>query len=117
MDIDYNAVKQVLKPNDILLDFTDFVSETVGRKYAVYIVNKRDEYPLVKYLFAERQIDSLGITRPDMYYDQDYAPEVLKLLWEPLKEHVPEGSTVYYVPSQLLFQVSLESLPLADGSL
>lgn len=117
MDINYKAVKQVLKPNDILLDFTDFVSETVGRKYAVYIVNKRDEYPLVKYLFAERQIDSLGITRPDMYYGQDYAPEVLKLLWEPLKEYVPEGSTVYYVPSQLLFQVSLESLPLADGSL
>lgn len=117
MDIDYKAVKKVLKPNDILLDFTDFVSEISGRKYAVYIVNKQDEFPLVKHLFAEKQIDSLGITRPDMYYDKDYAPEVLKLLWEPLKEYIPEGSTVYYVPSQLLFQVSLESLPLADGSL
>ena len=31
--------------------------------------------------------------------------------------YIAEGSTVYYVPSQLLFQVSLESLPLADGSL
>ncbi len=56
------------------LDFTDYVSETMGRKYAAYIINKSDEYPLVKYLFAERQIDSLGITRPDMYYNQDYAP-------------------------------------------
>lgn len=117
MDIDYNAVKQALKPNDVLLDFTDFVSESVERKYATYIINKVDEYPLVKLLFAERQMDSLGILRPDMYYDKDFAPEVLKLLWEPLKEHIAEGSTVYYVPSQLLFQVSLESLPLADGSL
>ena len=117
MDIDYNAVKQAMKPNDILLDFTDYVSESKERKYAAYIIDKKDEYPLVKYLFAEKQIDSLGINRPDMYYDKDYAPEVLKLLWEPLKEHIAEGATVYYVPSQLLFQVSLESLPLADGSL
>ena len=42
---------------------------------------------------------------------------MLRLLWEPLKEHIAEGATVYYVPSQLLFQVSLESLPLADGTL
>ena len=117
MDIDYAAVKSALKPNEVLLDFTDYVSETVGRKYAAYIINKEDKYPLVKYLFAERQIDSLGITRPDMYYHQDYAPDVLRLLWEPLKEHIAEGATVYYVPSQLLFQVSLESLPLADGTL
>lgn len=117
MDIDYAAVKQAMKSNDVLLDFTDYVSETKGRKYAAYIINKEDEYPLLKYLFAERQIDSLGITRPDMYYDNDYAPDVLKLLWEPLKEHIAEGATVYYVPSQLLFQVSLESLPLADGTL
>ena len=117
MDIDYTAVKSALKPNEVLLDFTDYVSETMGRKYAAYIINKSDEYPLVKYLFAERQIDSLGITRPDMYYNQDYAPEVLKLLWEPLRANISEGSTVYYVPSQLLFQVSLESLPLADGTL
>lgn len=117
MDIDYDAVKQALKSNETLLDFTDYVSESVGRKYAAYIINKVDEYPLVKYLFAERQIDSLGISRPDMFYDKDYASEVLKLLWEPLKEHIAEGTTVYYVPSQLLFQVSLESLPLADGSL
>lgn len=69
MDIDYNAVKQTMKPNDVLLDFADYVSETMGRKYAAYIINKEDTYPLVKYLFAERQIDSLGINRPDMYYD------------------------------------------------
>lgn len=117
MDIDYVAVKQAMRPNDVLLDFTDYVSETMGRKYAAYIINKEDEYPLLKYLFAERQMDSLGITRPDMYYDRDYAPEVIKLLWEPLKEHIAEGATVYYVPSQLLFQISLESLPLDDGSL
>ena len=117
MDVDYDAVKHALGQNEVLIDFTDYISQTQGRKYAAYIINKVQGYPLLKALFAERQIDSLGIVRPDMYYSEDYSGDVLKLLWEPLKENVSEGATIYYVPSQLLFQVSLESLPLPDGSL
>ena len=117
MDVDYDAVKHALGQNEVLIDFTDYISQTQGRKYAAYIINKVQGYPLLKALFAERQIDSLGIVRPDMYYSEDYSEDVLKLLWGPLKENVSEGTTIYYVPSQLLFQVSLESLPLPDGSL
>ena len=117
MDVDYEEVKQALQQNEVLIDFTDYISQSQGRKYAAYIINKVQDYPLIKALFAERQIDSLGIVRPDMYYSEDYSEDVLKLLWEPLKENVSEGATIYYVPSQLLFQVSLESLPMPDGSL
>ena len=117
MDVDYEEVKQALQQNEVLIDFTDYISQTQGRMYAAYIINKVQDYPLLKALFAERQIDSLGIVRPDMYYSEDYSEDVLKLLWEPLKENVSEGATIYYVPSQLLFQISLESLPLADGTL
>ena len=117
IDVDYDAVKHALGQNEVLIDFTDYISQTQGRKYAAYIINKVQGYPLLKALFAERQIDSLGIVRPDMYYSEDYSEDVLKLLWVPLKENVSEGTTIYYVPSQLLFQISLESLPLPDGSL
>ena len=117
MDVDYDAVKHALGQNEVLIDFTDYISQTQGRKYAAYIINKVQDYPLLKALFAERQIDSLGIVRPDMYYSEDYSEDVLNLLWVPLKENVSEGTTIYYVPSQLLFQISLESLPLPDGSL
>lgn len=116
MDVDYDAVKHALGQNEVLIDFTDYISQTQGRKYAAYIINKVQDYPLLKALFAERQIDSLGIVRPDMYYSEDYSEGVLKLSWEPLKENIPEGATIYYVPSQLLFQISLESLSLPDGS-
>ncbi len=117
MNVDYNAVKKSLGKNDVLIDFTDFVPDVGGRHYAAYIINKKQKYPLLKPLFAESQIDSLGIGRPDMYYDKDFAADVIELLWSPLKEHFLEGSTVYYVPSQMLFQVCLESLPLEDGTL
>ena len=117
MDVDYDAVKKSLGKNDVLIDFTDFAPDADGRRYAAYIVNKRHKYPLLKPLFEESQIDSLGIARPDMFYDKDFAVEVLRLLWNPIKEHIAEGSTVYYVPSQMLFQICMESLPLDDGTL
>ena len=117
MDVDYNAVKKALGKNEVLIDFTDFVPNAGGRRYAAYIINKKEKYPSLEPLFAEYQIDSLGIVRPDMFYDKDFAAEIVKLLWNPLKEHIIEGSTVYYVPSQMLFQVCLESLPLEDGTL
>ncbi len=117
MDVDYDAVKQSLGQNEVLIDFTDYISKSQGRKYAAYIIKKVQDYPQLEPLFAEKQVDSLGIVRPDMYYDIDYAQDVLQLLWKPLKTDISEGATIYYVPSQLLFQVSLESLPLPDGSL
>lgn len=117
LDVDYNSVKKSLGKNDALIDFTDFMTNAGDRRYAAYIIDKKQRYPLLKPLFAESQIDSLGIARPDMFYDKDFATEVIKLLWSPLEEHILEGSTVYYIPSQMLFQVCLESLPLEDGTL
>lgn len=118
MDVDYSAVKESLGKNDVLIDFTDFVPDAGDRRYAAYIVYKKQKYPLLKSLFAESQIDSLGVGHPALFYDEeDIAPEIIRLLWNPLKDYVVEGATIYYVPSQMLFQVCLESLPLEDGTL
>ncbi|MGM9748891.1 MAG: CHAT domain-containing protein [Candidatus Cryptobacteroides sp.] len=117
MDIDYDDVKQALKKNEVLVDFTDFVSYSGDRRYAAYLIENQQEYPLLLPLFAESEIDSLGIGRPDMFYSKIFADDVIKILWSPLEKHLKEGTTVYYVPSQMLFQVCLESLPLKDGSL
>lgn len=117
INTDYHSVKQALGNQDILIDFTDFMTESKARKYAAYIINKKQHYPLLQPLFTENEMDSLQITRPDMYYDKEHAQDIIRLLWLPLKAQVQEGATVYYVPSQLLFKMALESLPLEDGSL
>ena len=59
----------------------------------------------------------MEIVRSDMFFDTDFAYDIINLLWNPIKEHITEGATVYYVPSQMLFQICLESLPLEDGTL
>lgn len=117
MDIGYKDIKGALNENEVLIDYTDFYPESGGRVYAAYFVEKKQNYPLLKKLFAESTIDSLGFNSLAKYYNSSKGQEMTKLIWDPLKNHVKEGTTVYYVPSQILFQIVLESLPLEDGTL
>ncbi len=117
MNIGYKDIKGALCENEVLIDFADFYPEDGGRVYASYLVEPNQDYPLLKELFAESAIDSLCINSLAKYYNSSKGQKVTELIWEPLKNHVKEGATVYYVPSQLLFQIALESLPLEDGTL
>lgn len=117
VNIDYHTVKNALNKNEVLIDFTDYILESGDRQYAAYIINNKQKFPKLRPLFIESQIDSIGIVRPDMFYEYEFSADILDLLWNPLKDQIKEGATVYYVPSQILFQVSLESLPLEDGTL
>lgn len=117
MNVGYKEIKTALGDGDLLIDFTDFVSESRGRVYAAYFVNKQHEYPLLQELFKESVIDSMKVANPDMNYDYPYAEKIYELLWKPFEGKVREGSTIYYVPSQILFQMAIESIPLPDGSL
>lgn len=117
MHVDYSKIRENLHGDEVLIDFTDFVSESRGRIYAAYVVDGKQEFPVLKRLFAESRIDSMRVPYPHCFYESPYAEEMLRMLWTPLKDYVKEGGTVYYVPSQMLFQIALESLPLADGTL
>lgn len=117
MDIDYTSVKEELLANEVLIDFTDYMHKKDGRKYAAYIIEGDQRNPILVPLFSEKSIDSMQFTRPDQYYDMDYSAELVDYIWTPLTKYINEGETVYYVPSTLLFQIALESLPMKDGSL
>ena len=117
MSIGYNQVKENLRDIEVLIDFTDYVMESRGRVYAAYLVNNKQKYPLLKELFEESIIDSMNVPQPDMYYMEPYAKKMYQLFWKPFEDFVVEGATIYYVPTQLLFQIALESLPMEDGTL
>lgn len=117
MSFGYKEIKEKLNDGDVLIDFTDYVLESRGRIYAAYLVNNKQDYPFLQELFVESMIDSMQVAYPDQYYESPYSEIMCQLLWMPFKDKVAEGATVYYVPSQLLFQIALESLPMEDGTL
>ena len=95
------------------------MSEDSVHQYVAYIIRGEQEYPLLVKCFNQNQLDSLlnGDAKYNLYNYELHKDCATKLLWGPLSSHIERGSTIYYVPSGIIHEIALESLPLADGSL
>ena len=118
LDIKYDDIKNALGEGDVVLDFTDYVRDNGEHVYAAYIIRRGDEHPLLRKVFNEEQVDSLLQEQAKFrLYSEDLSAKAIDIFWEPLQEYVSEGSTVYLVPSGIVHQVAIESLPLSDETL
>lgn len=119
LDVDYHTVKKSLSNNEILMDFSDYYQDDDSlHQYTAYVICKNQEYPLLVRCFEQTQLDSLLNGNPS-YALYDYRllkTKATELLWKPLQEYASEGCTIYYVPSGAVHGISLESLPLSDGT-
>ena len=118
LDIKYEDIKNALNDNDVVLDFTDYVRDNGEHVYAAYIIRKADDHPLLQKVFDEQQIDSLlaGGSKAKLY-STEMSNKAIDILWKPLQEYVSEGATVYYVPSGIIHQIAIESLPASNDGL
>lgn len=119
LDIDYQTVKNWLKKNEVLIDFSDFQTEDSLRQYAAYIIRGEQEYPLLVKCFNQEQLDSLlnGEANYNMYNYEFHKDCATHLFWEPLSKYIERGTTIYYVPSGVIHEIAIESLPMADGTI
>ena len=118
LDINYEKVRNSLSDNEVLVDFSDYQTEDSVRHYAAYVFDRNQSYPRLIKCFEQQQADSLleGMPAFTLYdYDQLH-DKAAKLIWSPLKAGIPEGSTVYYIPSGMVHGIALEALPLSDGT-
>ena len=118
LDMNYDDIKQSLGNDEILLDFTDFVTEDKAYQHAVFVIDPTQKYPKLTKVFTEDKIKLLLRGKPiDFLYKEPYAAQTLGLIWDPLKKEIQGKKTVYYVPSGILHKIALESIPMEDGTL
>jgi CHAT domain-containing protein len=118
LDWDYQQVRKLLKDNELLVDFVDYISQKGEKQYAAYLIRKDREYPLLLRLFTQKELDALMLEKSaDLLYEGAVSAEAVKLLWDKIRPHAVEGATIYYVPSGKLYQLAWESLSTGDGSL
>lgn len=116
LELSYQDIKKSLDDNEVLLDFTDF-PESYFRQYIAFFVSKRQKYPLLLRSIYDKTIDYLLDGRPiDHLYSQSLSKKVMEHIWKPLSKNIKRGNIVYYVPSGVFHQISLESLPMNDGT-
>lgn len=116
LNVNYADIKKGLKDGDLLVDFADYFSDENVHQYVAYIIKKNQQYPLLVKMFTEEEIDSLINGQPmDVLYKRKNTETVMDLFWNRIKPYVKEGKTVYYVPSGIMYQIALESLPMDEN--
>lgn len=118
LNLNYSDIQEMLGENEILLDFTDFVSDEQVHQHVAFVVDNKQKYPKLIKSFTEEEINTLLDRKPlDFLYSTPMADKAVELLWRPFTEEVKGKQTIYYVPSGMMHQIALESLPMQDGSL
>ena len=118
--ISWKSVKSKLTDSDVAVEFIRFAPINKGKYavdnvYAALVLRKTDDYPIMVPLCNEKDIQSM-MTRPNETYDSDNLVP-FKLLWSKLCSYIQEGSTVYFSPDGLLYQLNLEAFPTPSGKL
>lgn len=118
LDLTYKDVKKSLEHDEALLDFTDFMAEDSLHHHAVFVIENGQEFPLLMDCFTEEDMTkALGDNLAEQIYEQPLANKLLNFVWQPFASKLKGKKTVYYVPSGVMHQIALESIPTADGTL
>ena len=118
LNLNYSDIQKMLGENEIVLDFTDFVSDEQVHQHVAFVVDNKQTYPKLVKSFTEEEINTLLAGNPlDFLYNYPMADKAMELLWSPVAEEVKGKKTIYYVPSGMMHQIALESLPMKDGTL
>lgn len=120
LNLNYKDIRNNLAKNEVIVDFTDYKSDSETHQYMAYVVRKEWENPLLLPLFDQQQIDSLLQANGghwDRLYQSSVSDAFLQMCWKPISKYVSTGETIYYIPSGILHQVVLESLPASSEAL
>jgi len=132
--IQWQDVQNKLKEGEAAVEFSSFQYYKKGLTdstlYCVLVLKKEMKFPLMIYLFEQKQLDSLFVGgKADANYlyasrgvETIYNPvipngkKLYNLIWKPLEESLADVKTVYYSPSGTLHQVAFAALPIDTAS-
>lgn len=119
LDQKHSDIVKSLPRHSLLVEFFDYYRPSDKQQvYLAFVVDPKREYPLLLQLFAENEFDSiLDGQRISSLYSPEHNQRARRLIWDKIAQYVPKGYDVYYVPSGILHQVSLESFRADNGQL
>ena len=118
LDYTDDDVRKTLKKKDVLFDYFDYDTPDGDHQYVVYVIKANNSTPIIIDAFLSSDIDKLlDGADYDALYKKELSTRVMDIFWNKLSKYATEGANVYYVPSGLMYRVSLESLPMTDGSI
>lgn len=116
--IGYEDIKNKLKDDEILLDFADFEPKGTTRQYVCYEIRNNQNYPKVHLICTGPQVEALLTeVREGNLSANSKGSENDILIGSRLKGIIGNASTVYYIPSGVFHNISIEGLSDGEKSL
>jgi CHAT domain-containing protein/tetratricopeptide (TPR) repeat protein len=125
--VKWQEVQAALRPSEAAVEFVSYFfyhkEQTDSIMYAALVLLPGAEQPQFIPLFEEKQLAALlqteGKPQPSFYnvlYAADKKGSLLyELIWKPIAATLPESTTVYCSPSDLLHRMNLGAIPTPDG--
>ncbi|RYY89547.1 MAG: tetratricopeptide repeat protein [Chitinophagaceae bacterium] len=127
---DWEKIKEKLGADEAAIEFIEWNDQTVQMPtdsvyYAAVIVRKNEFRPIVVRLFERGRLTSLLKTKgsAEGFYrgikttkNEASDSSATRLLWNPLEKFLAGVRRIYYAPAGLLYNISLDALPLPQDS-
>lgn len=116
-DVSYVDIVEKLKPDEAVVDFTDYKLENGERQFVAYVLTPSCKYPKLVHVVSGNTLDSLlSLSKGRYDYMLEYCSDTLeRLVWKPVEDAIAGAGRVYLVLSGDLHHLPVESIITADG--
>ena len=107
--IEWNRIAQLLRAEDIAIEFVHYRSTDGTGRYAALVVEHNSHHPTFIPLLDDRQMET--IPAKELYTSRKLSEK----LWQPLSPYLEKAKRIYFAPAGELYNIAIESLPIWDG--
>lgn len=109
--LQWNEIKEQLGKNDVAIEFIDYRNDSDTVFYSALILGQDYDAPKIVHIGTEEEI-----TKFSKYSTNEYAASQLyDIIWGKIFSIVPKSSNIYFSPSGVLHQMSIEYLSDIKG--
>lgn len=124
MDASYDSIRQSLRSGDLAIEFiryydcSNFATDHQStEKYIALIARKDwDEPRYIPLCKADDLKKYTSLTSEKIYGGGYVSEEIVRLLFDPIKEYTKKGGHVYFAPDGVLYNLAIENI-LTDGGM
>ncbi|HMG14587.1 MAG TPA: CHAT domain-containing tetratricopeptide repeat protein [Saprospiraceae bacterium] len=121
--IDWTDIKKNLNANNVIVEFVRFRYDNPIANdsilYVALILSPEDKNPHYVYLCAEKKLNNLlnkwddknqEVSPSAVYWPKQGEQSLYDLIWKPIENIIPAGSTIWYSPTGLLHRLNLGAI-------
>lgn len=112
MDVKMKNIQEKMKEGDIAIEFMKVDIDSLTTEYMALVLTKPNKCPSLLYLCNEKQLRKF-CDAPNALKDTS----LYKLIWGPIEKFFSKEMNIYFSPTGLLYDLSIENAIIPNGDI